>query len=345
MFRTKMSLVAALIGATLLLSFIPAQSATIAGTKCTKLNSTKMVADTKFTCVKSGKKLVWNKGVILSKVTQIAPPASGSYNPIGSINGACPSVNNEADALIKLANKEIQNNRLPDFVTLEIEPGALTETQEKNYRIAIAAATRFADPSVPIKYFIPKSKAWFSERWPNDDFNYLNQVTTDARIPFPAHSLGDKIRYAVAGAVDKANEPYEYVQIVSIVLKPVGLNGNVLHWYGHPFGGPYGAAVSEALGIACYKAYRGDVLRFAKELGIDLRKNEKWDAPQSGWYQGFLATEYLTGKLGITPASKLMPDSLNRIEIDANFIKSLGMNLDGFYEFIAKRLAQEYANI
>ena len=50
----------------LLLSATPANSATIAGTKCTKVGATKTISAKKYTCVKSGKKLIWNQGVAIS---------------------------------------------------------------------------------------------------------------------------------------------------------------------------------------------------------------------------------------------------------------------------------------
>lgn len=73
MFRTRLPLVASLLSATFLMSFLPAQSATIAGTKCTKLNSTKTVSNIKYTCVKSGKKLFWNKGVAIIPALKPTP--------------------------------------------------------------------------------------------------------------------------------------------------------------------------------------------------------------------------------------------------------------------------------
>ncbi|MTA32218.1 MAG: hypothetical protein F2526_03785, partial [Actinobacteria bacterium] len=36
-----------------------------AGTKCTKSGDTSIVSGKKFTCIKSGKKLVWDKGVVV----------------------------------------------------------------------------------------------------------------------------------------------------------------------------------------------------------------------------------------------------------------------------------------
>ena len=47
----------------------PAQALVKAGSKCSKLNSTSTVSGKKFTCIKSGAKLVWNKGVIVKKST------------------------------------------------------------------------------------------------------------------------------------------------------------------------------------------------------------------------------------------------------------------------------------
>ena len=67
----KVALAALLI--TSLLVPVSAQAATAkAGAKCTKLKTTQIVGSKKFTCVKSGKKLVWDKGVTVPKATK--PP-------------------------------------------------------------------------------------------------------------------------------------------------------------------------------------------------------------------------------------------------------------------------------
>jgi hypothetical protein len=51
------------------LPLIPAHSATKAGAKCTKVGSKSVVGNKTFTCIKSGKKLVWDKG----KTSGVAP--------------------------------------------------------------------------------------------------------------------------------------------------------------------------------------------------------------------------------------------------------------------------------
>jgi M6 family metalloprotease-like protein len=51
-----------------------ASAAVKAGTKCKKAGQTSTYAGKKFTCVKSGKKLVWNKGVAIAKPKPVVAP-------------------------------------------------------------------------------------------------------------------------------------------------------------------------------------------------------------------------------------------------------------------------------
>jgi len=62
--KTFLILVAAMLGFTLAM---PAYAVAIAGSKCSKLNATTTISGKKYTCIKSGGKLVWNKGVLVKK--------------------------------------------------------------------------------------------------------------------------------------------------------------------------------------------------------------------------------------------------------------------------------------
>lgn len=86
MFRAKLPLVATFISAIFIASLLPANAASIAGTSCTKFNSTKTIGNIKFTCIKSGKKLIWNKGVV-----SINSNPEISKNPDGKSSGNIPS--------------------------------------------------------------------------------------------------------------------------------------------------------------------------------------------------------------------------------------------------------------
>ena len=57
----------------LISSISPAQAVVKAGAKCTKAGVTASVGGKKFTCIKSGKKLVWNKGTTIKKVADVKP--------------------------------------------------------------------------------------------------------------------------------------------------------------------------------------------------------------------------------------------------------------------------------
>ena len=72
----------------------PLQAATVVGTKCTKVGTTKTTGGVKYFCVKSGKKLIWNKGKAIKttptpKATVVAsksptPTQSASSTPSAS---------------------------------------------------------------------------------------------------------------------------------------------------------------------------------------------------------------------------------------------------------------------
>jgi len=72
--RSRSELAIAILLFSIVPSF-PAGAAVKAGATCTKLNSTTTVSGYKYSCIKSGKKLVWSKGVKIAKPsTPIASP-------------------------------------------------------------------------------------------------------------------------------------------------------------------------------------------------------------------------------------------------------------------------------
>jgi hypothetical protein len=60
-------------------SFLPQATAAVkAGAKCAKVNATSIVGENQYTCVKSGKKLVWDNGVALPKFVPWSNPINQS---------------------------------------------------------------------------------------------------------------------------------------------------------------------------------------------------------------------------------------------------------------------------
>ena len=64
-----------------------AHAATVvkAGSSCTKLNKTTIVANKKYTCVKVGKKLQWSKGVTVVSIKP-TPKPTASATPVESVS-------------------------------------------------------------------------------------------------------------------------------------------------------------------------------------------------------------------------------------------------------------------
>lgn len=67
------------IALSLISPLLPAHSASIAGTKCIKAGTTKSASNMKYTCVKQGSKLIWNKGVAIKP--SIKPTLSPTPTP------------------------------------------------------------------------------------------------------------------------------------------------------------------------------------------------------------------------------------------------------------------------
>ena len=65
------------------LSQAPANAAAKAGAKCAKAGITEVVKGKTYTCIKSGKKLAWNKGVVISAKTpnKTTPPMPAGVKP------------------------------------------------------------------------------------------------------------------------------------------------------------------------------------------------------------------------------------------------------------------------
>jgi hypothetical protein len=61
------------------------------GAKCTKAGLTQIVGSKKFTCVKSGSKMVWNKGVEIKSAPTPKPTASDAPTPVETSQSPAPT--------------------------------------------------------------------------------------------------------------------------------------------------------------------------------------------------------------------------------------------------------------
>jgi hypothetical protein len=77
--KTKLILHISVVSLALTLIPVPANSSVKAGTKCTKVGIKSVVATKTYTCIKSGKKLVWNKGVLVKPTPTPTPIVIDKY--------------------------------------------------------------------------------------------------------------------------------------------------------------------------------------------------------------------------------------------------------------------------
>jgi hypothetical protein len=135
----------AILGTLTLLGSPMAQAASAkAGAACSKAGSTQVVSGKKFTCVKSGKKLVWNKGVAV--VAKPAPTA-----PVLTLD----SLDKEWTLKVALANVQ---NKLKSLPVTNISPEMIyspttTEAEKKLEAQLLGPAMKlFQEYFVPEKY-------------------------------------------------------------------------------------------------------------------------------------------------------------------------------------------------
>lgn len=137
------------------------------GTVCAKLGVTQTISNKKFTCVKSGKKLVWNSGVVVK-----AAPAPSSPNPNTPAATAAAAWSNNGWA--KYSINEETTKALAEFktyssvkratTTLEIkaEPGIPSYWTDWVTKGSGLIANSFEYPKIakPIVIVLAKTKQW-----------------------------------------------------------------------------------------------------------------------------------------------------------------------------------------
>lgn len=87
--RTKLTALGLIISLTVGTASAFAAAPAKSGAKCAKAGQTQVVSNKKFTCIKTGSKLTWNKGVLVS--AKATPSASASAEPSASPVEATPS--------------------------------------------------------------------------------------------------------------------------------------------------------------------------------------------------------------------------------------------------------------
>jgi hypothetical protein len=169
--------------ASLVLVGTPAFPASIAGTKCTKVGTTKTTSNIKYTCIKQGSKLVWNKGVAIKPSVKATPAPTPTPAPT-----ATPTETPKQEPKPAATPSPTPTATVAAFVP----PKAPTSFDDlvANYKGISYAAWKSAhdkiasSPDTPINFELMMSKnATLNYKTPEVAYSLINKLYYGAPLP------------------------------------------------------------------------------------------------------------------------------------------------------------------
>ncbi len=166
-------LIALLVITPLLLSsqIYASNAAAKAGAKCSKVGSKSVVGSKTFTCIKSGNKLIWDKGITKS-------------NPSGTASSLSAGIKAAIDSFGQFP----KSNKAPQEISFNFGPNADKETSDLIVKNATATMGLFVD-------FYQESKAYPVFYGSNTDLNWL--ISEWAKFGYTEQTIGNEFQFAV----------------------------------------------------------------------------------------------------------------------------------------------------
>jgi hypothetical protein len=369
--------------ATLLISGLTgASSATAAtpkpGAACSKAGITSVVKtatqQTKFTCVKSGKKLVWGKGVV-TKVVAKAP-----LKPISLQNLDTKQVRALA---YKEFTRELNENSayLPE-ITYLVGP-SLTQSRVNEEKKGLNQAASFwsdiyKPTAVYIGYFTGSDVDWVDKAFcdgagycPGGSGNVTPTVSAKIKgqgsCNFAAADRGSKGQFFYQclreeGTVlqDKQTGAHEYTHFAQMAVSSFDTPNWWLEGSAAYFGGAIGvldgtalpASMDDMMFLSSTNYLRQNLFKIdptsAKSVYNGFKFTYQTSNPQAdstwilahvSYYPGALATEAMVALWGMDRVKQFMLD-LKGADFDTVFDKSFGVSTDVFYTAVSKYVVQ-----
>ena len=168
------------------LPLIPASAVAKAGAKCTKAGSTEVVKGKIYTCVKTGKKLAWNKGV------KVPPTPTGNtdYVPAG--------VKAALDSFTQFPKSKVA----PQEISFIFGPNADRDISDLIVENANATMGLFVD-------FYQESKAYPIFYGSNEDLEWV--IAQWTKFGYTEQAIGNEYQYAVRNLRDRSVPPNFFV--------------------------------------------------------------------------------------------------------------------------------------
>ena len=181
-----------------------ALAAVKSGQSCSKVGATSISKGVKYTCIKSGKKLVWNKGVKIVPVAKPTPSvtASPEQTPIPTPSPTSSPLqrwdeSDRLDALLTQFSDRInQSANFQPEIIIEFGKGTYDDYKEL-INVGIAAAAKFWSTDIksplkfPVIYSGVEDRDWFLSRiafYGHSSPQYLENV--DRRIALDGDRVG-----------------------------------------------------------------------------------------------------------------------------------------------------------
>ena len=168
------------------LPLIPASAAAKAGAKCTRSGSTEVVKDKIYTCVKTGKKLAWNKGV------KVPPTPTGNTDYVSS------GVKAALESFAQFPKSKVA----PQEINFIFGPNADKDTSDLIVENANATMGLFVD-------FYQESKAYPIFYGSNEDLEWV--IAQWAKFGYTEQTIGNEYQYAVKNLRDRSVPPNFFV--------------------------------------------------------------------------------------------------------------------------------------
>ena len=341
----KFSLLSLITLLVLSLSSPTAYSAVKAGAKCTKVGITSITSGKTFTCVKSGKKLVWNKGVVTPKVEPVVTPKvepfvawSTKFEINSLIKSAIDSTNsyvgvvrpdNSYEIAIQNSVRESDRNWITGM--LDYTNGFFSKIEREKLKIFVGnthewsketvknAGVWFGDPGSTYPCSSGTQDAGCAEYKNLVLWIFMNpsQTWDVGRRSIPAHEVFHTIQFSLLGYNIQRIGPDQPQRVPRWLMEG---SANYFGYY-----------MVKKLGFDSYENGRNDQVRFNSEYR-NIKPLSTYDNFESNPYGiGQAATEYIIASVGFESLLNIFKFTGTEGTFPAGFKKATGIELTEFY--------------
>jgi hypothetical protein len=330
---------------------IPANAAVKAGSSCSSAGKTSVVFSKTYTCIKSGKKLVWDKGIANQKDTATDPLIN-----LGDLTSS--------DSIIKAASDNFKNYTATIRSSQEVKVVAQTGVDQQlitwvqdgaNY-----VAQRFAYPKLTRSFVdvIAIDVQWLQEAYTKEGFSSIQVKDRvggfNAGAPAFGGAYSNTWNYSVIQknnslvtnksgmAQTSGHEYFHAVQENLAGFAPNSSGSNVPNWF---WEGPamfVGLQTIGALGFINYSTIGRDSMmeRFKNDSlttrTSNLSEIKANDSSSDPYAIGFAATELLVSQVGVEKFVNVYTELGKGKNFDTAFQQATGIKLVDFYSMFEK---------